>query len=92
MHRGEARAGEAIAVDTQVLGADGKRLHLFHRLRGAADGTVLASAEQMLIHVDTQAKRSVAAEGAVRDAMAALARDHAGLARPEAAGRSVGVR
>ncbi len=92
MHRGEARAGDALAVDTQVLGTDGKRLHLFHRLRGAADGTVLASAEQMLLHVDTQAKRSVAAEGAVRDAMAALARDHAGLARPEAAGRSVGIR
>ena len=53
---------------------------------------MLASAEQMLLHVDTQANRSVAAEGAVRDAIEALARDHAGLARPEAAGRSVGAR
>jgi carnitine 3-dehydrogenase len=92
MHRGEAREGEALAVDTQVLGADGKRLHVFHRLRRAGDGTELASAEQMLLHVDTAAGRSVAAEGAVRDAMAALAREHAGMARPEAAGRSVGVR
>ncbi|WP_237480644.1 carnitine 3-dehydrogenase [Lichenibacterium dinghuense] len=92
MHRGEARQGEALTVDTQVLGADGKRLHVFHRLRRAADGAELASAEQMLLHVDTEARRSVAAEGAVRDAMAVLARDHAGLAWPEPAGRSVGAR
>ena len=92
MHGGEAHEGEALAVDTQVLAAEGKRLHVFHRLRRAADGTVLASAEQMLLHVDTAAGRSVAAEGAVRSAMEALAREHAGLARPVAVGRSVGTR
>ena len=92
MHRGEAREGEALAVATQVLAADDKRLHLFHRLTGGADGRELASAEQMLLHVDTAAGRSVAAEGAVRDAMRALAAEHAGLAGPEAAGRSVGTR
>ena len=92
MHRGEAREGEALAVGTQVLGADGKRLHVFHRLVRATDGMVLASAEQMLLHVDTAAGKSVAAEGAVRDAMDGLAKEHAGLARPEAAGRSVGTR
>ena len=91
IHRGEAHAGEALAVDTQVLAADGKRLHVFHSLRRPADGALLASAEQMLLHVDTAAGRSVAAEGAVREAMAALARDHAGLARPNAAGRSMGA-
>ena len=89
-HRGEAHEGEALAVTTQVMAADGKRLHLFHRLCRAGDGTLLASAEQMLLHVDTAAGRSVVASGAVRDAMAALARDHAGLPRPEGAGRGIG--
>ena len=91
MHRGEAREGEALAVDTQVLGADGKRLHVFHRLLRVADGAVLASAEQMLLHVDTAAGRSVPAEGAVLAAMERIARDHAGLERPETAGRSIGL-
>ncbi|MGI3900357.1 MAG: carnitine 3-dehydrogenase [Janthinobacterium lividum] len=92
IHRGEAHAGEALKADTQVLGADGKRLHVFHRLLRAADGTVLASAEQMLLHVDTKAGRSISTEGAVREAIDGLAREHVGLARPEAAGRSVGIR
>ena len=90
MHRGEARAGEALAVDTRVLAAEGKRLHVFHRLRRPADGAELASAEQMLLHVDTAAGRSVPAEGPVLAAMRALAARHAGLPRPAAAGRSVG--
>ena len=91
MHRGEAHEGQQIAVDTQVLGADGKRLHVFHRLRRPADGAVLASAEQMLLHVDTAAGRSVASEGAVRRAVEDLARAHAGLERPATAGRRVGM-
>lgn len=90
MHEGEAREGEALAIDTQVLAADGKRLHLFHRLRRAADRRPLASAEQMLLHVDTAAGRSVAAEGAVLAAMRDLADRHAGLERPSAVGRSIG--
>ena len=92
MHRREAHAGDALRVATQVLSADDKRLHVFHRLLRPADGTELASAEQMLLHVDTAAERSVAIEGVVRDAMQALLRQHAGLGRPEAAGRSVGLR
>lgn len=91
MHVGQGRPDEALAVDTQVLGADPKRLHVFHRLRRAADGAVLASAEQMLLHVDTEAGRSIAAEGAVLDAMTHLAEAHAALPRPPTAGRSVGA-
>ena len=91
MHLGQGTPDEALAVDTQVLGADPKRLHVFHRLRRAADGAVLASAEQMLLHVDTEAGRSIAAEGAVLDAMTRLAQVHAALPRPPGAGRSVGA-
>ncbi len=75
MHQGEAREGEPLTVDTQVLG--GRRqaaARLPSPAAGAADGRRLASAEQMLLHVDTAAGRSVAAEGAVLDAMRALAR------------------
>ena len=91
MHRGEARLGEALAADTQMLGADAKRLHVFHRLRRTSDGAVLACAEQMLLHVDTAAGRSVPAEGAVLAAMERLAQAHAGLPRPVEAGRGVGL-
>ena len=58
---------------TQVLEATAKKLHVFHRLLRSADGTVLATAEQMLLHVDTAAGRSVAADGSMLVAMQRLA-------------------
>jgi carnitine 3-dehydrogenase len=87
-HLGQARLGERINVTTQVLGADGKRLHIFHTMTGG-EGTVIATAEHMLLHVDAVAERSAPMLPAVADAVAALATAHAGLPRPEAAGRSI---
>ncbi len=89
-HLGEGRIGDALAVTTQVLEATAKKLHIFHRLL-RADRTVLATAEQMLLHVDTAAGRSVAADGAVLVGMQRLAARHAALPRPAGTGRSVGA-
>jgi carnitine 3-dehydrogenase len=87
-HLGQARLGEALAVTTHVLGADAKRLQVFHTMTGG-DGGVIASAEHMLVHVDAAAGRSAPMLPAVADAVAALVTAHAGLARPDAAGRSI---
>src|SRR5204863_1025502 len=54
-HLAEARAGEPVAASTQVLGADEKRLHLFHTLVRPTTETVLCTGEHMLLHVDTPA-------------------------------------
>ncbi|WP_131114847.1 carnitine 3-dehydrogenase [Lichenihabitans psoromatis] len=90
MHLGQAKLDEALRVDTQVLGGDAKRLHVFHRL--SRDGTVIATAEQMLLHVDTDAERAIAADGAVLAAVDHLIRAHAALPRPDSAGRAVGAK
>ena len=37
-HLGQARAGDRLTVTTQVLGADEKRLHVFHRLAAGGGG------------------------------------------------------
>ena len=57
-----------------------------------SDGAVVASAEQMLLHVDTAAGKTVAAEGEVLATLQGLAARHAGLPRPKSVGRSVGLR
>jgi carnitine 3-dehydrogenase len=88
-HLREASAGERLEVATQVLAADGKRLQVFHDMR--RDGETIATAEQMLLHVDTQAGRTVEADGEVRRRVDELAARHAGLPRPERAGRSIGI-
>jgi carnitine 3-dehydrogenase len=90
-HLDECREGEALAVTTQILGADAKRLHLFHSLYQPDRGALLATAEHMLVHVDAEARRSVPAEGPVMVAIARLAKAQAGLAAPDAAGRAIAM-
>jgi carnitine 3-dehydrogenase len=96
-HLGQAFSGDRVTVRTQVLGFDGKRLHVFHRLSrdrdrdsdGDRDGEELATAEQMLLHVDAASGRAGTANGEVARRAAEAARAHQGLPRPERAGRAI---
>jgi len=90
-HLGEARAGDALEVSTQLLGADPKRLHLFHSMTRAGAPEPIATAEQLLLHVDTRAGRTAPAEGEVLDRVLALASRHAALPRPERVGRAIAL-
>ena len=89
-HLGEAKLGQVIHSTTQVLGSDKKRLHLFHTLHDTAGGDVIATAEQMLLHVDAKAGKAVAAPEEVLSKLGPIADAHAALAVPEGAGRHVG--
>ena len=86
-HLGEARAEETVLVATQVLGADEKRLHLFHRIM--RDGELLATAEQMLLHVDSAQGRASPAPPDVLSRVHALSAAHSSLAPPEGVGRRI---
>jgi carnitine 3-dehydrogenase len=88
-HLRELTAGEAVHVTTQVLGADEKRLHVFHRVLRNADGDELATVEQMLVHVDTSAGRAAPAKPEVLARVLALAEAHRSLDRPERVGRRI---
>ena len=89
-HLGEVQAGDRIRVTTQLLGGDGRKLHLFHRLHDAA-GQLAATGEHLLLHVDLQTRRSCPPGAAVSARLAPLLSLHATLPRPEAAGRHVGA-
>jgi carnitine 3-dehydrogenase len=88
-HLGQATADDRLYVTTQVLGADEKRLHVFHRVVRAADDAVLATAEQMLLHVDTSRGRAAPADPEVLERVRALAGAHARLPAPEGVGRRI---
>ncbi len=91
-HLRQLGAGDHVHVTTQILGADEKRLHVFHTLLRDGEDDPVATAEQMLLHVDTAAGRAAPASGRVLEAVTRLRDAHAGLPRPERAGRSVGRR
>jgi carnitine 3-dehydrogenase len=90
-HLSEARVDDRVYVTTQLMDSDEKRLHVFHSLYRSGDDELLATAEQMLIHVDTKRGRASAATPEILDRVARLAEAHSGLPRPERAGRHIAV-
>jgi carnitine 3-dehydrogenase len=90
-HLREASAGEHLHVTTQVLGFDDKRLHVFHELYRSDDDVLLATAEQMFLHVDTTEGRARPARPEILTRIAKLAAAHATLPTPERAGRAIGI-
>ncbi|GLK70033.1 carnitine 3-dehydrogenase [Ancylobacter dichloromethanicus] len=89
-HLGEARLGEALTCTTQVLAVDDKRLHLFHRLFAGPERREIATAEYMMLHVDSRAGRSAPAPEHVLAKLRAIADAHAKLETPAAVGRAIG--
>jgi carnitine 3-dehydrogenase len=91
-HLRRLEAGDRVHVTTQILDSDEKRLHVFHVLLRQGEADPLATAEQMLLHVDTGSGRAAPAREPVCGRVAELTQRHAELPRPERAGRSIGVR
>jgi carnitine 3-dehydrogenase len=90
-HLGEIRLGEGFVATTQIIGQDAKRMHLFHRLHHA-DGRLLATAEQMMLHVDTARHKACEAVPEVLAVLSELAAAHRGLPVPPEVGRGIGMK
>ena len=78
----ETHAGDPVTVSTQVLEGRGKKMRLFHRLCHG-DGRVLATGDQLLIHVDLGTRRSSEPGPDVSARLAKIAAAHAALPAPE---------
>ncbi|MDI5889982.1 thioesterase family protein [Halomonas rhizosphaerae] len=89
-YRREAHEGQPLRVELTLLDRDAKRLHVFFELFDEA-GTLLATSEEMLMGIDSQAGRPAPFPAPIEAAIAALphaARD----AWPALAGRTIGIR
>jgi carnitine 3-dehydrogenase len=90
-HAAEAKALEGLYVTTQLLSVDDKRVHLFHELRRTRDSAVVATGEQIYLHVNTGAGRASVMDGTVFSKLAAIRDDHESLPPPEHKGRHVAM-
>jgi carnitine 3-dehydrogenase len=77
----EAKSGDRIRVLTQIIVGAGKKLHLHHRLVSAED-RILATVEQMLIHVSLETRRSTDPVEPLTSQLEAAAAAQAALERP----------
>ncbi|BBU56344.1 L-carnitine dehydrogenase [Mameliella alba] len=73
----ETFAGEEIFVETRVTLGEGKKLRLWHEMKRASDGEVLATGDQFMLHVSLETRRSCPPLDHVRENVERLARMHA---------------
>jgi len=91
-HLAEAKLNEPLAVTTQVISCDAKRMHLFHRLLSPTSGELLATGEHMLLHMDLNSAKTSFASEAVQGCLNDIFEYHRALEKPAGAGSAIGVR
>ena len=90
-HGAEAKVLEPLYVLTRLLSVDDKRVHLFHALHRRRDDALVATGEQMYLHVDTNAGKASLMDAVVREKLEKVRASQSGLAPPAQAGRHVGL-
>ncbi|PZR00371.1 MAG: carnitine 3-dehydrogenase [Cereibacter sphaeroides] len=85
LHKGEAKLGDQLTGNLQVLHADEKRLHIYITLK--RDEDVVATLEQMCLHVDMKAGKVCPSAPEVLARLMPIAEAHKALPWPADAGR-----
>jgi carnitine 3-dehydrogenase len=89
-HLDEVHAGTRIHIDTHVLAGAGKKMHIFHRM--FEGDRLLATGEHMMIHVDLATRHASDPAPQIAEKLGQIARAHAKLPIPNAAGKAIGVK
>ena len=87
-HLGEAKLGDRLVGTMQIISADEKRFRSFVRVMNGDE--CVATIEQLCLHVDMKAGKTVPAAPQVWAKLKAIAEAHADLPLPEGAGRAIG--
>lgn len=88
-HLREAAMGEKLRVTTQLLGYDQKRVRIVHMLYSGDDDQLLATAEHMALHVNTQKACASRFGTALSDNLARIWDGHSQLQKPDFAGKAI---
>ncbi|MCP4421672.1 MAG: 3-hydroxyacyl-CoA dehydrogenase [Chloroflexi bacterium] len=88
----EMSGDEPLQISTQLLGLDQKRLHFFHWMFHVTTDNLLATTEQMLVHVDMQASAASPITPSVYKALCAIMDVHKTMPIPKQVGRQMKIR
>jgi carnitine 3-dehydrogenase len=91
-HRREASEGEPLSLTLRLLDHDDKRVHLFQEMFHGSTGDLVASAEQMLVHVDMEAQRAAPLPPELQRRLGRILEAHRVLPVPATVGRPMGIR
>jgi acyl-CoA thioester hydrolase len=90
-YRSEAIEGEPLRLTLQLIDLDPKRLHLFHVMLHGETGTLLATAEQLLVHVDVGREQVAPLPTHLYQRLQTIHAAHAALPMPDAVGHIMGI-
>ena len=88
----EIMDGDNLRITTQVLDADAKRMHIFHRMYANGSSEVAATNELMILGVDLASRRVAPMADLIAANLNAMQNAHATLPHPYQAGRAIGIR
>ena len=84
----EVKGGQAVQIFAYVVQGAGKKLHILQEMR-KPDGTVVATNEQMILHVSLNTRATCPMLPEVAERLGKLAEGHAKLPKPEGLGGSI---
>lgn len=87
----EANEGEALNVTAQLIDVDEKRLHIFFVLKNVEE-EIVATSEQMLMGMDTEANRPAAFPSPVQEKIDTIWTEDETKERPKQVGKTIGIR
>lgn len=87
----EVKEGDPIAVTTQLIDADAKRIHFFHRMHHETEGYLAATNELMALHVDLAGPLSAPMPDTARARIDELLAAHRRLPPPPQLGRRIAL-
>lgn len=87
----ELHLANQVTCSFQLLDFDEKRFHAFQELRHV-DGWIAATCEVLTLHVDMNGPKVAHFPDDIRGNLAAMLEAQAPLARPDRAGRSIGIK
>jgi len=86
----QTKAGDHLYVTIQLISHDAKRLRLFTAMRRGDDDALVATAEHMMLHVDTTLDKASPADPTILAVLDRIAELHRTLPLPVQAGRAIG--
>lgn len=88
----EASQAQPLYFTTQLLGLDDKRLHFLHSMYNADTDDLLATTEQMLLHVDVQVAKATPIKAQVFEVLCKIMQAQSTLPKPLQVGRVMKIK
>lgn len=88
----EVTVGDPLSVRVQLLDRDRKRIHVFMEIIHETEQFLVATSEQIAVHVDLETRKSLSLPLTIMDRLSEILDAHHRIARPKEVGHKISMR